>query len=65
MSVSELEKAISELPAEQLSQFAHWFEEYMADQWDRQIEQDAQSGKLDHLAAKADKDFEAGRCKPL
>ena len=31
MSVLELEQAISQLPAEELSQLAAWFEEYMAD----------------------------------
>jgi hypothetical protein len=28
MSVLELEKAIAQLPAEELSQFAKWFEDY-------------------------------------
>jgi hypothetical protein len=42
-----------------------WFEEFLADQWDRQIEADAAAGKLDHLAKKADEDFEADRCTEL
>ena len=33
--------------------------------WDRQIERDAAAGKFDRLNAKADENFEAGRCKPL
>jgi hypothetical protein len=65
MSVLELEQAISQLPSEELSRFAKWFEEFMADEWDRQIERDIADGKLDHLARKADEDFEAGRCTPL
>jgi hypothetical protein len=65
MSVLELEQAISQLPSEELSRLAQWFEEFMADEWDRQIERDVSDGKLDHLARKADEDFEAGRCTPL
>jgi len=65
MSVLELEKAISQLPAEELSQFAKWFEEYMADEWDKQIERDVTAGKFDKIFAKADEDFKAGRCTPL
>ena len=65
MSVAELEKAISQLSAQELSQFAIWFEEYMADEWDKQIERDAAAGKFDKIFAKADEDFEAGRCTPL
>jgi len=33
--------------------------------WDREFEADVKAGKLDALGKEADKDFEAGRCKPL
>jgi hypothetical protein len=65
MSVVELESAVSCLSREELSNFHHWFEEFIAEAWDRQIEEDAEAGRLDHLAAEADRDFEAGRCTPL
>jgi hypothetical protein len=65
MSVLELEKAVSQLPAEELSEFAKWFEEYMADEWDKQIERDVAAGKFDKINAKVDAAFEAGLCKPL
>jgi hypothetical protein len=65
MSVLELEQAISQLPAEELSKFAAWFEEYMADEWDRQIERDVAAGKFDHIIAKVDADIDAGRSTPL
>ena len=64
-TVDKHEKAVSELPPEELSRFTAWFEEFLADQWDRQIEADAAAGKLDHLAKEADEDFEAGRCTEL
>jgi hypothetical protein len=65
MSLDELETAVINLPAEQLSAFAQWFEEFMAEAWDRRIEADVKAGRLDEAGHKADADFEAGRCKPL
>lgn len=65
MSVLELEQAIAQLPAEDLSRLAQWFEEFMADEWDRQIERDAAAGKLDHLVRKADEAIDAGQFTPL
>jgi hypothetical protein len=65
MSLDELENAVTHLPAKELSIFAQWFEEFMADAWDRKIEADISAGKLDNAGRQADADFEAGRCKPL
>lgn len=65
MSVEELESLVSSLPAGELSKFSQWFEEFMADQWDRQIEQDSLSGRLDAALQRADDHHEAGRCTPL
>jgi hypothetical protein len=65
MSVDELENAITQISPTEMARFAQWFDEYRADQWDRQIEQDIQSGRLDAAAKQAEADFEAGRCTPL
>ena len=65
MTADKLERAVSELPPDELVKFTAWFEEFLADQWDRQIEADAAAVKLDRLAQKADEDFEAGRCTEL
>jgi len=64
MSIQEIETAVTQLPSPELASFAAWFEEYQADLWDKQIEQDALSGRLDALAEQANKEFEAGRCRP-
>jgi hypothetical protein len=40
MSVQELETAVTRLSKEELATFSQWFEEYFADEWDRQIEAD-------------------------
>jgi hypothetical protein len=65
MSVQEIEKAITELQGEELSQLISWFEEYQADLWDKQIEADASAGLLKSLADTAKADYETGRCRPL
>jgi hypothetical protein len=65
MTVEQLEHAVQSLSSEELDSFSEWFEEFLADRWDAQIEQDIAAGKLDDAAAKADEDFEAGRCTPL
>jgi hypothetical protein len=65
MSVEELQAAVAQLPAEELDRFSQWFEEFLADQWDRRIEADILAGRLDAAGRRADEDFEAGRCTPL
>lgn len=65
MSVEELQAAVAQLPAEELNRFSAWFEEFLADLWDRQIEGDILAGRLDAAARLADEDFETGRCTPL
>lgn len=65
MSVEELENAVSKLPEEELSRFSKWFEEFMADEWDRKIEQDMLSGRLDAALKRADEHYESGRVTPL
>ncbi len=52
-TIIEIEKAISNLPPEELAQFSAWFEEFDAAVWDRQFEEDVVSGKLDAIADKA------------
>ena len=65
MSLREIETVVAQLPPADLAEFAQWFEEFQADAWDRQIEQDALAGRLDALGQQADREFEAGRCRPL
>jgi hypothetical protein len=45
MTLQELESAISQLPAEELTAFARWFEDYLAHAWDRRIEADIKAGR--------------------
>lgn len=64
MSVEDLKTAVAQLPAADLDQFSQWFEEFLADEWDRRIEADVRAGRLDAAGRRADEDFAAGRCTP-
>ena len=48
-----LEEEIKKLSPEELAQLRDWFLELDAQQWDREIERDAASGKLDKLFEKS------------
>lgn len=63
--IQEIEKAISNLTPQELSQFRAWFEEFDAATWDKQIEEDVKSGRLDAIAEQAISDFKKGRFKEL
>ena len=65
MSVKEIESAVERLAPEELSRFTEWFQEFAADQWDRQIEADVLAGRFDAAGKRADADFKAGRCTEL
>lgn len=64
-TVQELEIAVSQLSASELMQFSAWFEEFVADQWDKKIEADILAGRLDAAGQRADDDFNSGRATPL
>jgi hypothetical protein len=64
-TAEEIESAVSGLPPEELRRFRIWFDQFDADSWDRQWEEDAKAGRLDHLADQAIQDFRQGRCTEL
>jgi hypothetical protein len=64
-TVAEIEEALRALPVDQARSVADWLQEYLEEQWDRQLARDAESGKLDKLAAQALEHYKAGRVKPL
>ncbi len=65
MSISEIESAIAQLSPSEIARLAEWFQEFQAQAWDRQIERDVQSGRLDSLIDQADAEFHAGDYRPL
>lgn len=64
-TVQEIEKAICELPPQDLAALREWFVTFDAEVWDRQLEQDVAEGRLDKLAGEALRDLSEGRCRDL
>ena len=65
MTIEDIEKAIEQLPPENLAKFRAWFEQFEASRFDRKIEQDVRNGWLDQLADEALREFRDGRTREL
>ena len=65
MSLAEIITAGDRLLPEEFAELVAFIRDRDEDARDRQFEEDVAAGKLDHLARKADADFEAGRCPAL
>jgi hypothetical protein len=61
----EVESAIKQLPEDEIRNLAKWLQDYLDDAWDRQIESDFASGKLDRLIVQAETDMETHNVKDL
>ncbi len=64
-AVSNLERAIRELSAEELREFREWFREFDAALWDRQLERDVAGRQLDGPADAALAEHRRNRTRPL
>lgn len=53
MTMEEIKNAVVSLPVDDYRQFRHWFLERDWAQWDKQIQVDSDSGKLDFLVEEA------------
>jgi hypothetical protein len=58
--VEKIEKEVQGLNLDELEVFRKWFWDFDAQEWDRQFEKDALSGKLDSLAEATIKSFKSG-----
>ena len=65
MRIEELEREIQKLDRVELASLSQWFQNYASDEWDRQIESDTRSGKLDTLAAEALAEHEGGKTREI
>jgi hypothetical protein len=63
-SVAEIEAAIAQLPAGEFQELLRRLNERDAADWDRQIEADSNSGKLDFLLKELSEDIAQGRMRP-
>ncbi len=64
-NVDEIKTAIESLPEEEFVQLREWFSEKDWGKWDRQIEKDSGSGKLDFLIEEALEEKRTGKLKDL
>jgi hypothetical protein len=64
-NLQEIERAVSQLSAEELADFRSWFAAFDAETWDRQFEEDVAAGRLDDLAKRALQHLHKGRCTDL
>ena len=60
-TIQEIETDITQLTPAELVSFRAWFEEFEAQNWDRQLAADVAAGRLDTLADEALHDLRAGR----
>jgi hypothetical protein len=63
--VEEIQSAIVSLSPEEYARLRQWFAERDWEQWDREIEEDAASGKLDFLIDEAVAEKAQGRLQDL
>jgi hypothetical protein len=63
--IKEIENAVASLPVEEYRQFRHWFLERDWAQWDKQIQADSESGKLDFLVKEAMEEKGRGELRNL
>ena len=64
-TLEDIEKALTELPPDQLAEFRAWFEAFDAARFDEKIERDVAAGKLDRLADEAMADYRKGHAREL
>lgn len=64
-TVQAIEQAIQQLPEPDLAELRQWFAEFNETLWDKRIEQDANAGKLDALAAEALAEYHSGKATEL
>ena len=64
-SLEAIERAIEQLPADELAKLRRWFLEFDAAAWDAQIEADAAAGKFDALAEEALTEYRNGKAREI
>lgn len=63
--VEDIERAVERLEGDDFARFRDWFARLDADRFDKAIEADIKTGKLDKLLEEALAEHEAGRTTPL
>ncbi len=64
-AVETITAAIAQLPPEQVAQVKAWLDERAEADWDAQIAEDEQAGRLADFAGRALEEHRSGRTRPL
>jgi hypothetical protein len=64
-NIHELEKAVLSLPENEYKKFRQWFFDQDWEKWDRQLEEDSETGKLDFLLEEVRRAKEKNRLRDL
>jgi hypothetical protein len=65
MTTSEIKTAVMNLSKNELVEFLDWLDNYQESIWDKQIEEDMKTGKLNSLIEKARQEFREGKCRQI
>jgi len=65
ITVEQIENAILNLSEQDFSKLRNWLLDLDYQEWDKQLEQDINEGKLDALAEEAIAEFEAGHYQEI
>ena len=64
-TADEIKQAVMSLPSAEYAKVLDWLHELAEDAWDKQIEEDILAGRLDLLAAEAEKARRGGTLREL
>jgi hypothetical protein len=64
-TLDQIEAAIASLPREDFFRLHEWIRDRFDDEWDKQIAEDARSGRLDGVAREALAEYRVGRSEPF
>ena len=65
MSAAEIIDQVQKLPPAEVFEIGQWLREYEAELWNKQIEADIRSGKLDDIGQEALAELQAGKTRPF
>jgi hypothetical protein len=63
VSLSEIKTAVRQLPPKELAELAAFILEHDNVEWDKQMDRDAEAGKLDFLFEEAERERAAGKLR--
>ena len=64
-TLEQIEAAIAKLSKEDLERLSAWIVQRYQTDWDREIEEDSESGALNFLIREISDDIDQGRTRPL